>query len=62
MDAFGKKYHSRMLCQSVSQSVLCEVLNAVSDDVFKRKCLFNGEIMFYSAFKKDHEKIVIKLK
>ena len=40
----------------VSQLVLYEVLNAVSDDVFKRKCLFNGEIMFYSAFKKDTEK------
>ena len=26
----------------VSQSVLYEVLNAVSDDVFKKKCLFNG--------------------
>ena len=42
----------------VSQSVLYEVLNAVSDDVFKRKCLFNGE-MFYSAFKKDTEKVVL---
>ena len=42
----------------VSQPVLYEVLNAVSDDVFKRKCLFNGEIMFYSAFKKDTEKVV----
>ena len=37
-----------------SQSVLYEVLNAVSNDMFKRKCLFNdGEIMFYSGFKKD---------
>ena len=43
----------------VSQSVLYEVLNAVSDDVFKRKCLFNGEIMFYSALKKDTEKVVL---
>ena len=43
----------------VSQSVLYEVLNAVSDDVFKRKCLFNGEIMFYSAFKTDTEKVVL---
>ena len=42
----------------VSQSVLYEVLNAVPDDVFKRKCLFNGE-MFHSAFKKDTEKIVL---
>ena len=42
-----------------SQSVLCEVLNAVSDDVFKRRCLFNGEIMFYSASKKDTEKVVL---
>ena len=41
MDLFGKKYHLGMLCQSV----LYEVLNAVSYDVFKRKCLFNGEIM-----------------
>ena len=43
----------------VSQSVLYEVLNAVPDDVFKRKCLFNGEIMFHSAFKKDTEKIAL---
>ena len=42
----------------VSQSVLYEVLNAVGDDVFKRKCLFNREIMFYSAFKKGTEKSV----
>ena len=34
-----------------SQSVLYEVLNAVPpDDVFKRKCLSNGEIIFHSAF------------
>ena len=46
----------------VSQSVLCEVLNAVSDDVFKTKCLFNGEIIFYSAFKKDTEKVLLKWK
>ena len=38
----------------VSQSVLHEVLNAVSDDVFKRKCLFNGEIMFHSEFHKGY--------
>ena len=31
----------------------------VSDDTFQRKCLFNGEIMFYSAFKKDTEKFVL---
>ena len=43
----------------VSQSVLYEVLNAVSDDVFKRNCLFYDEIMFYSAFKKDTEKVVL---
>ena len=43
----------------VSQSILYEVLNAVPDDVFKRKCLFNGEIMFHSAFKKDTEKVVL---
>ena len=44
----------------VSQLVLYEVLNnAVSDDVFKRKCLFNGEIMFHSAFKKDTEKVLL---
>ena len=59
MNAFGRKYHLRILCQSVSQSVLSEVLNAVSDDVFKRKCLFNGEIVFYSGFKKDTEKVVL---
>ena len=43
----------------VSQLVFYEVLSAVSDDVFKRKCLFNGEIMFHSAFKKDTEKVVL---
>ena len=43
----------------VSQSVLYEVLNAVSDDVFEIKCLFNGEIMFYSAFEKDTKKVVL---
>ena len=43
----------------VSQSVFYEVLNAVSDDVFKRKCLFNGEIMFHSDFKKDTVKVVL---
>ena len=43
----------------VSQSVLYEVLNAVPDDVLKRKCLFNGEITFHSAFKKDTEKVVL---
>ena len=43
----------------VSQSVLYEVSNAVPDDVFKRKCLFNGEIMFLSASKKDTEKVVL---
>ena len=42
----------------VSQSVLYEVLNAVPDDVLKRKCLFNGEVMFHSAFKKYIEKAV----
>ena len=42
--------------------MLYEVLNAVPDDVFKRECLFNGEMMFHSAFKKDTEKgCVIKL-
>ena len=43
----------------VSQSVLYEVLNAVPDNVFKRKFLFNGDIMFHSAFKKDTEKVVL---
>ena len=43
----------------VSQSVLYEILNAVPDDVFKRKCLFNEKIMFHSAFKKDTEKVVL---
>ena len=42
----------------IIQSVLYEVLNAVPDDVFKRKFLFNGE-MFHSAFKKDTEKVVL---
>ena len=31
-----------------SQPVLYEVLKAVSDNMFKRKCLFNEEIKFYS--------------
>ena len=43
----------------VSQSVFYEVLNAVNDDVFKKKCLFNGKIIFHSAFKKDTEKVVL---
>ena len=43
----------------VSQSMWYEVSNAVSDDVFKRKCLFNGKIMFRSAFKKDTENAVL---
>ena len=43
----------------ISQSVLYEVLNAVPDDVFKGNFLFNGEIMFHSAFKKDTEKVVL---
>ena len=43
----------------VSQLVFDEVLNAVSDDVFKRKCLINGRIMFYSVFKKDTEKVIL---
>ena len=53
MDAFGKN------AVSVIQSVLHEDLNA-GLDVFKRKCLNNGEIMFHSAlFKKDTEKVVL---
>ena len=36
----------------VSQSVLYEVLNVVPDDVFKRKCLFNGEICFIQFLKR----------
>ena len=28
-----------LMCQSVSQSLFCQVLNAVSDDVFRKKCL-----------------------
>ena len=43
----------------VSHSVLYEVLNAVPDDVFKIKCLVNGDIMFHSAFKKDTEQVVL---
>ena len=43
----------------VSQSVSYEVLNAVSDDEFKRKCLFNGEIMFHSAFKKETDVVLL---
>ena len=35
MDAFTYEYCS----QSISQSVFYQVLNAISDGVFKRKCL-----------------------
>ena len=42
----------------VSQSNLYEVSNAISDDVFKRKILFNEELMLHSAFKKDAEKVL----
>ena len=56
MDAFGKNI-TYVCC--VSKSVLYEVLNAVPVDVFKKKCLFNGEIMFHLAFKKDTETIVL---
>ena len=42
----------------VSQSLFYEVLNAVSD-VFKRKCLFNGEIMLHSVFNKATDKVVL---
>ena len=42
----------------VIQSILYEVSNAISDDVFKRKCLFNGELMLHSTFKKDAEKVL----
>ena len=35
-----------MLAESVSQSVFYKVLNAVSDDMVKRKCLFNIEMFF----------------
>ena len=45
----------------VSQSEFYEFLNFVSDDVFERKYLFNGEIMFHSAFKKDAQKVVLCL-
>ena len=43
----------------LNQSVFYQVLNAASDDVFKRKCLMNGEIMFHSEFKKDTEKVIL---
>ena len=42
-----------------SQPIFYEVLNAISDDAFKRKCLFNGEVMFYSGFKQDTVKVVL---
>ena len=38
-----------------SQPIFYEVLNAIS----KRKCLFNGEVMFYSGFKQDTVKVVL---
>ena len=44
-DGFIREEISLMYAVSVSQPVLYEVLNAVSDDVFKRKCFFNGELM-----------------
>ena len=39
MGKFGKEYHLRLLALSVSQSVIHQVLNSSSDDVFKRKGL-----------------------
>ena len=45
----------------VSQSVFYEVLNDVSDDVFKTKCLFNGEIILHSIFKMDTDEKVVFL-
>ena len=42
----------------VSHSILYEVSNAISDDVFKRNCLFNGELMLHSTFKIDAEKVL----
>ena len=56
MDALGRNI-TYGCC--VSQSVLYEVVNVVPDDLFKRKYLFNGEIMFHSAFEKDPEKVVL---
>ena len=35
MNAFGKEYHSWILNEPVSQSVLHQVLNEDSDGVFK---------------------------
>ena len=55
MDLFGKKYHLG------SQSVLYEVLNAVSDVVFKRKCLFNGEIIMTTCFMQHLKRILKRL-
>ena len=46
----------------VSQSMLNQILNAVQT-VMTHACvwkkMFNGEIMFYSAFEKDTEKVVL---
>ena len=40
MDAFGKEYHLWMLGESFSyRSVFYQVLDAVSDEMFKRKLL-----------------------
>ena len=40
MDACGKEYHFWVLGESLShRSVFYQVLDAVSDEVFKRKCL-----------------------
>ena len=36
MDAFTYEY---LQCQSISQSVFYQILDAVSDAAFKRKCL-----------------------
>ena len=43
MDVFGKEYHLKMLAESISQWF--KVLNAISDVVFKRKCLM-GKLYF----------------
>ena len=45
----------------VSQSVFYEVLNDASDDVFKTKCLFNGEIMLHSILEMDTDEKVVFL-
>ena len=53
MNNLGKKYHLRMLAESVSQRSM--KLNTVNDDVSERKCF--GKIISSILF---HSKMILK--